>query len=233
MTTLELREALAPTGLELSDESLDKLCAYAELLVRRNAEMNLIGPATEADLATRHFLDSLAPLRAGLKRDARLVDVGSGAGLPGLPLAIAAPTLKVTLLDSLGKRCTFLRECVSELGLKNVTVVEARAEVAAHGELRDRFTAATARAVTRMSALCELCLPMLKSGGILYAFKTVRAEAEIEAAAKAIKILGGVAVESFDYEVDGAQMRLAKVKKLGKTPTKFPRSWAQIKNSEL
>lgn len=233
MTTNELRNALPPLDLELSEEVLDRLCAYAELLVTRNKDLNLIGPDTESSIATRHFLDSLAPIRAGLSPDTKLIDVGSGAGLPGLPLAIVLPKAKVTLLDSLGKRCAFLKECADALGLDNVTVLEARAEEAARTELRESFDAATARAVTRMSALCELCLPLLRKGGTLYAFKTARAAEEIEASKRASKLLGGEMLPSFDYDIDGARMRLAMVKKVTSTPQKYPRPWGKIKNSEL
>lgn len=233
MTTAEIRDALAPAGLDLPDETCGRLAAYCELLLEGNREMNLIGPATESDMATRHILDSLAPLRAGLRAPRRLIDVGSGAGLPGIPLAIALPDTEVVLLDSLGKRCAFLRRTAEALSLSNVTVVEARAEEAAHTPLRESFDAVTARAVTKMSALAELCLPFLRTGGVFCAYKTARAEEETAAAARVVRILGGEPMPPFDYELSGAAMRLVLLGKKSPTPIKYPRPWGSIKKSEL
>ncbi len=256
-----LDAALAAAGLKLGGDALDKLCAYAALLVEQNRTMNLIGPATEGDIANRHFVDSLAPLMYkpllpdsntdspsnanptaniffGEIAGKSLIDVGSGAGFPGMVLAIALPRLRVTLCDSLGKRCGFLAGCVRELGLDNVEVLNARAEELGHTHRRESFDFAAARAVTAMSALCELCLPLIKVGGTMLAYKTARASDEIAAAAPAVKALGGAMLSPYCYTIPdagggGMAMRLQPVRKVSPTPHGYPRSWGKIKAKPL
>lgn len=245
MTTSELNSALAEGGISLSPDAAEKLCAYAHLLVEQNKTMNLIGPATESELATRHFLDSLAPLRAGSSCELRLptdaltlVDVGTGAGFPGMVLAIALPRLRVTLCDSLAKRTAFLSRVAETLYLPNVEIITARAEELGHSDRRESFDFAAARAVTATRALCELCLPLLRVGGTLLAYKTARAADEIAEASTAAKKLGGRLLDPFDYTLtdshgEPALMRLQPVRKIAPTPAAYPRPWGKIKSNPL
>lgn len=243
MTTSELNSALAAGGITLPPEAVDRLCVYADMLIEQNRTMNLIGPATESELATRHFLDSLAPLRSMcsiLHPDTKsnLIDVGTGAGLPGMVLAIALPNLRVTLCDSLAKRTAFLSRVAETLDLQNVEVLTARAEELGHTDRRESFDFATARAVTATSALCELCLPLLRVGGTLLAYKTARAADEIAAASGAARKLGGKLLDPFDYTLvdshgEPMAMRLQPIRKTSPTPTVYPRPWGKIKNQPL
>lgn len=250
MTTSELNSALAGGGISLPADAAEKLCAYAHLLVEQNKTMNLIGPATESELATRHFLDSLAPLRAGSACELRLptdcppsgaitlIDVGTGAGFPGMVLAIALPHLRVTLCDSLAKRTAFLSRVADALDLPNVEVITARAEELGHSDRRESFDFAAARAVTATRALCELCLPLLRVGGTLLAYKTARAAAEIAEASTAAKKLGGRLLDPFNYTLtdshgEPALMRLQPVRKIASTPAAYPRPWGKIKSNPL
>lgn len=235
----------AALGINLDAQALERFAKYAEILARRNEEMNLVADASREIVETRHFLDSLA-LAAALRGQGfdspRLIDVGSGAGFPGLPTAIAMPTAKVTLLDSLGKRCTFLSETVRELGLENVTVINARAEEAAKGELRGSFDAAASRAVAKLPMLCELTMPFLRKGGALYAMKSRHASEELAAAASAISKLGGAKGPhpTFDYELpafsgesEGMALSIFVIRKTGDTPAAYPRAFGAIKKKPL
>ncbi len=255
MTAAELNSALASVGMTLPIDAVDKLCAYANMLVEQNRTMNLIGPATESELATRHFLDSLAPLWTecstrtkcstwNILSDTRcdnspaLIDIGTGAGFPGMVLAIALPRLRVTLCDSLAKRTAFLSRVAETLDLQNVEVLTARAEELGHTGRRESFDFATARAVTATRALCELCLPLLRVGGTLLAYKTARAADEIAEASNAARKLGGALLEPFDYTlVDShgkqAVMRLQPIRKTAHTPPTYPRPWGKIKSNPL
>lgn len=240
MTAAELNSALASVGMTLPPEAVDKLCDYARLLVEQNRTMNLIGPATESELATRHFLDSLAPLRTELfhMETATLIDIGTGAGFPGMVLAIALPRLRVTLCDSLAKRTAFLSRVAETLDLQNVEVLTARAEELGHTDRRESFDFATARAVTAARALCELCLPLLRVGGTLLAYKTARAADEISEASNSARKLGGALLEPFDYTLtdshgEPAVMRLQPIRKTAHTPPAYPRPWGKIKSNPL
>lgn len=239
MTAAELNAALASVGMTLPDDAVDKLCAYAGLLVEQNRTMNLIGPATESELATRHFLDSLAPLHVGnIPSDKTLIDIGTGAGFPGMVLAVALPRLRVTLCDSLAKRTAFLSRVAETLDLQNVEVITARAEELGHTDRRESFDFATARAVTATRALCELCLPLLRVGGTLLAYKTARAADEIAEASNAARKLGGALLDPFDYTLvdshgEQAVMRLQPIRKTARTPPAYPRPWGKIKSNPL
>lgn len=249
MTAAELNSALASVGMTLPIDAVDKLCAYANMLVEQNRTMNLIGPATESELATRHFLDSLAPLWTEcstwniFSSDTvlscpTLIDVGTGAGFPGMVLAIALPRLRVTLCDSLAKRTAFLSRVAETLDLQNVEVLTARAEELGHTDRRELFDFATARAVTATRALCELCLPLLRVGGTLLAYKTARAADEIAEASNAARKLGGALLEPFDYTLvdshgEQAVMRLQPIRKTVHTPPSYPRPWGKIKSNPL
>ena len=207
---------------------------FAEMMLERNKVMNLTAITEPRDVAALHLLDSLALLPlAGLENE-RLVDVGCGAGFPGVPLAIAGRRLEVTLLDSQRKRVDFLEEARAALGLENAVCVHARAEEFA-GERRDQFDAAVSRAVAALPVLCELCLPFVKVGGRFLAMKGPDCGGEIQDALPAIHLLGGEIAGQLDYAIPHTQVthRVIVVHKVTHSPEKYPRRWAKMQKSPL
>ena len=228
-----LRAGLPELGLSPDEDAVRRLGQYAARLQEKNAVMNLTAIEGEEDTARLHFLDCAALLSLPEFAGRRLVDVGSGAGFPGLVLKILRPELETTLLDSLDKRVSFLRETGEALGLTGVTCLHGRAEEAS--DLRERFDLATARAVTELGKLCELCLPLVKVGGAFLAMKGPQPEAEVQSAARAIRLLGGGDVRTAFYTIPGTDVRhsVIVIRKLSPTPSKYPRRWAQIKKASL
>ena len=195
----KISRMIAQLGVECHAETPARIASYHALLADWNTRMNLTGDTDFDTSLDRHYADCLAPLanRELFAQGASLIDVGSGAGFPGLPLAIARPDLQVTLLDSLMKRIKFLAAVVEELGLKNVRLVHARAEDAGRDPaLRERFDIAAARAVAPLPVLCELLLPFVAVGGRMVCYKGPSAAEELEAGAKAARMLGAGGVES-------------------------------------
>lgn len=229
-----LREGLAALGVDADGAALGRLRRYAALLEEKNRVMNLTAIEGEEDVARLHFLDCAALLALPEFRGETLLDVGSGAGFPGLALKILRPELDVTLLDSLDKRVGFLRETGEALGLTGLTCVHGRAEEAA-AEGRGRYDLVTSRAVARLNVLCELCLPFVKTGGAFLAMKGPEPEEELREAARAIRLLGGGDARVARYEVPGAGAThsVVVIRKLSPTPKEYPRRWAQIKKAAL
>lgn len=219
-------------ALGLDTGLVPQLELFAGMLLEKNQVMNLTAITEPKDVAALHLLDSLA-LTAWLK-DERVVDVGTGAGFPGVPLAAALPEAKFTLLDSLGKRVGFLREACGELGLENVECVQARAEEFA-GERREVFDCAVSRAVADLPVLCELCLPLVRVGGRFLAMKSSHSEEEVRRAEGAVGILGGKIGWVRDYTIPATDVvhRVVCVEKVSPTPKKYPRRFAQIKKQPL
>ena len=234
--TLEevLQEGFDSLGLPLDEEALRRYRLYADALREKNAVMNLTAIEGEEDTARLHFLDCAALLKGFALGGKRLIDVGTGAGFPGLALKIACPSLELTLLDSLDKRIGFLRDCCEMLGFENVTCVHARAEEAPK-DYRAAFDVATSRAVARLRVLCELCLPLVKKGGVFLAMKGPNCAEELEEARDAMALLGGSPEPVFFYEIPGTSIRhsVVVIRKTGDTPAKYPRPWAQIKKKPL
>lgn len=227
-----LLSGAAELGINISNKSLEQLETYWHMLEEKNKVMNLTAITGEEECARLHFLDCAALLKSRTLAGKSMIDVGSGAGFPGLVLKIIEPNLKLTLLDSLGKRVDFQKEVCQALGLE-VNCLHQRAEEPEG--LLGRFDYATARAVSRMNILTELCLPYVKKGGEFLAMKGPEPEVELAEAKKAIRILGGGAVSVEKYTVPGTEAvhSIITVKKVSPTPPQYPRRWAKIKASPL
>ena len=186
------------------------------------------------DVATLHFLDSAALLKLADFNGKRVVDVGTGAGFPGMPLRILEPSIRLTLLDSLGKRIHFLQGVCDQLGFADVACVHARAEEFA-AQHRESFDIATSRAVASLPLLAELSLPLVKVGGYFLPMKAVDSDEELSSAARAISILGGRLKEVKDYRIPGTEVthRLVVIEKVKPSPAKYPRAFAKIKKAPL
>ena len=227
-----LEQGLPALGLE--PELIEPLETFSRMLLEKNQVMNLTAITDPRDVAVLHLLDSLALTGLAGLEGRTVVDVGTGAGFPGVPLAIARPSARVTLLDSLGKRVDFLRESCRTLGLDNVECVHGRAEEFA-GERRETFDLAVSRAVAALPVLCELCLPLVKVGGAFWAMKSVDTEEEISASRTAVKVLGGRIQAVSDYTIPTTEVvhRVVCIQKTAPTPKKYPRRFALIKKQPL
>ena len=228
-----LAQKCSTWNIVLSGAQLDLLDRYAEILVDYNQKVNLTAITSPEGIEDRHFADSLL-FAAQPEVQGKLVDVGTGAGFPGMPLRILKDDFDLTLLDSLGKRVNWLQEVCDELQLKRVACVHARAEEFAM-QHREQFDIATSRAVAQLSILSELCLPLIKVGGQFIAMKSVDTEDEIAAAKSAIKTLGGHIVKVEDYTIPTSDVvhRLVIVEKVSPTPRAYPRAFAKIKKAPL
>ena len=222
------------SALGLPTEGIPALERFGEMLVEKNKVMNLTAITEPADVATLHFLDSVAMLKEVDLAGKTMVDVGTGAGFPGVPLRIVCPAVHMTLLDSLNKRIDFLKEVCGELGYAVVDCVHGRAEEFA-AKHRESFDFATSRAVANFQLLTELCLPLVKVGGTFIAMKSVDSDEELKSAEKAISILGGRVERTVDYQIPGTDVthRLVFIKKIKETPKKYPRAFAKIKKNPL
>ncbi len=210
-------------GKEITDRQAEQLHMYFEMLVEKNKVMNLTGITEFKEVVEKHFYDSMIP---NLKPDASLIDVGTGAGFPGLPLKILYPDMKVTLMDSLNKRILFLEEVIHALGLKKIEVIHSRAEeLGKNPKYREQFEYSVSRAVANLATLSEYCVPFVKKGGCFISYKSGKVQEELESAEKAIGILGGKVqkVEYFELPDSKAERSLVYIEKVASTPKKYPR----------
>lgn len=229
----KLDSLFAEEKLTLTEEQKKKLVTYADILKEWNAKINLTAITDDDGICEKHFLDSLLPLKYfELTKNAKVIDVGTGAGFPGIPIKIYRDDVELTLLDSLNKRINFLTEVCKAIGI-SADCIHARAEDGAkRDELREQFDIATARAVANLPVLCEYCLPYVKVGGYFVALKGPNEE--VDEGKKAISILGGKIQSVNDYELPcGDKRRLIIIKKISHTPTKYPRNSGQIAKSPL
>ena len=227
-------------NLEITGRQADQLDRYAQLLVEWNEKMNLTAITDPEGVLVKHLMDSLTVLRslpaAGEK--VRLIDVGTGAGFPGIPLAVMREELELTLLDSLNKRLVFLEAVCRALGLE-ARCVHARAEEAGRQKAhREKYNVATARAVAALPALCEYCLPLVVPGGVFLAMKGPDGEREAQEAASAIKVLGGKLSGIDEWQLppvegEAAERKILRIQKISPTPDRFPRQAAKIAKQPL
>ena len=226
-----LIKGLPGLGLSLPDEICDTLCAFGEAVVEQNKVMNLTAITEPTQVAKLHLLDSLTLLTVEDLKSKRVIDVGCGAGFPGVPVKIACPEAEVTLLDSLGKRMQWLETVLPTLGV-NAKCVTARAEEEVT-HCREQYDIATSRAVARLNILLELTAPYVKVGGKVLAMKGTAAKEELAEAKNAIAKLGLQLEKVVDFPVDGTAHTVIVLKKVKPTPTQYPRRFAKIKQTPL
>ena len=226
-----LDEGLPLPGLNLPEAARDKLCAFGHAVVKQNEVMNLTAITEDTQVAKLHLLDSLTVLCCADLKGKTLIDVGCGAGFPGVPLAIACPEAKITLLDSLGKRVKWLEETLPRLGI-DAECVTARAEEAVVTR-RESYDFATSRAVARLNILLELTAPYVKVGGAVLAMKGAQAAEELAECTGAIKKLGLKLEEVREFPMDGGSHAVIVFRKIAPTPKQYPRRYAKIKQSPL
>lgn len=212
--------------LSVSGEQLAQFDKYAEMLVSYNEKVNLTALTSPEDIAEKHFLDSVLPFSdIDIKNGAKIVDVGTGAGFPSCPLKIMRPDLSLTLVDSLNKRVTFLRELSDELSLQAECIHSRAEDLGQNPDYREAFDIATARAVAKLSVLCEYCLPLVSVGGSFISLKGSKGTEEAKEAENAVEILGGKIVRVHEYSLPSGDGRmLIEIKKISHTPPKYPRN---------
>lgn len=233
-----IKNGLAELGLadQVPADAAEKLARYGQLLIEKNQVMNLTAITDPEQVAKLHMLDCAALLNYADFKGKTLIDVGTGAGFPGLPLKILVPELEITLLDSLNKRVNWLNEVISDLGLSGITAIHARAEEQALVKgFRDSFDFVTARAVADLRLLGEICLPYAKVGGTFLSMKSVGSDEELQNAAHAVKFMGGRVRGSQDYTIPGTDVthRVLLIDKVAPTLKGYPRRWAKIQKDPL
>lgn len=213
-------------GIDITDQSADALIRYFNILVERNKSVNLTRITEPFDVATKHFLDSLTPITSGFVKG-KVIDVGTGAGFPGLVVKCAMPEIELTLLDSLNKRISFLRDVADEMGITdNINFLHSRAEDAGKSnDHREKYDTVLSRAVANMRTLSEWCLPLLKVGGYFLALKGPLASSELDDARDAISALGGEVVDVMSVNIPFTELdhKIIIVRKVRQTPMLFPR----------
>lgn len=231
-----LCQGLARLNVPYTQQAVDKLSLYCDRLLEKNQVMNLTAITDPAEVVKLHFLDSAALLPSKALGGRKIIDVGTGAGFPGLVLKILDPTIRLTLLDSLGKRITWLTELCQALDLPDVVLIKGRAEELSHRKAhREAYDVAVSRALAAMPMLSELCLPYVKPGGLFLAMKSNKTDEEIAAAEEIVHTLGGEKPFVMDYVVPGTEVyhRVVTVFKSRPTPGAYPRKWTKIKETKI
>ena len=223
--TEKFRHGLANLKLELTEKQIEQFLKYYEMLIEKNKVMNLTAITEYDEVIEKHFLDSISLCQVyDLSKPVKILDMGTGAGFPGVPLKIAFPEIEITLADSLNKRIKFLDEVIAELGLEKVTTVHARAEeLARNKEHRENYDLLVSRAVANLSTLGEYCIPFVKIGGNFISYKSGEVDEEVNAASKAIKILGGEIKDVYKFDLADQKRSFVTIEKTKTTPKTYPR----------
>lgn len=222
---MKFEKGLAALGITISEEQKQQFLTYYEMLVEKNKVMNLTAITDFDEVVDKHFLDSLSLVKAyDLTQQVRILDLGTGAGFPGIPLKIAFPDLEIVLADSLNKRILFLDEVITTLGLKKIETVHARAEeLAKNKEYREKFDLVVSRAVSKLSSLSEYCLPFVQVGGKFISYKSGEIEEELNQAKHAISVLGGEVLNVMKFDLEEQKRSFIVIKKRKETPKRYPR----------
>lgn len=232
-----LTDKLLKFELSVEKENIKKFIRYKELLLEWNEKINLTAITNEEEIVNKHFIDSLSCIKTGvINKNSKIIDIGTGAGFPGIPLKIMYPDIKVTLLDSLKKRVTFLNEVINKLELKNITAIHGRAEDFSKDKFyREKYDIAVSRAVANLSVLLEYSLPYVKIGGYFIGMKGPSLSTEVNEANNALKILGGNIERIIDITLPDTDIthKLLIVKKIKKCSTKYPRKAGKPLKSPL
>lgn len=222
-----INKACTNAGLSFDEDKYNKFIKYKELIKEWNEKINLTAIVEDEEIIKKHFIDSIKVFKfSPFKNCRRIIDVGTGAGLPGIPIKIINPDIEVVLLDSLNKRVNFLNEVISSLGFKGITAVHGRAEDFARDKnYREKFDAAVSRAVANMAVLSELCIPYVKLNGYFIALKGPAVEEEIKEGSRAVTTLGGILEKVINVNIEGTDLKhnLVAVKKIKETSKVYPR----------
>ena len=230
-----LKNNAASLGIELSDEEISRFDMLAERLIEQNKTMNLTAITEPDEVVIKHFVDSISLLSAVTPENgAKVLDLGTGAGFPGIPLLICRPDINLTMVDSTAKKLKYVASTVEALGLNAETLHSRAEEAGKQPEYREQYDIVCSRAVAALNLLCEYCLPFVKVGGIFAAMKSAKADEEIALAKNALKTLGGKIIDKKTFTLsDGGERTIILIKKVSQIPSKYPRPSAQIAKKPL